>query len=234
MFFSPFSDDQTDANTLPAPEAKLVPTADPPPPSPKEKHPEVLEILGKKYIIVHTEEGTKVLPVPESVESPPKVIVAEVHSGLKKPDVPVIAISAPPPTPALPAAPAESVKPPTTPSTLSANETDIAGSTPVISATPTKTTETKAKDTVSVTEVESHDTLVSIMLGNKSYLCKMVTEMMGVFYQENQPEAILFPDIPSRNQCYITPKTYVLPINMPDIDVFCEMKRSSTAVRPKT
>ncbi len=99
VFFSPFSDDQTDANTLPAPEAKSVPAVDPRPPSPKEKCPEVLAISGKKYIIVHTEEGTKVLPVPESVESPLKVIVTAVHSGLKKPDVPVIAISAPPPPP---------------------------------------------------------------------------------------------------------------------------------------
>ncbi len=231
LFFFLSDTDQTDtdltAQTSVTPPVS-VPTTPPPPPI-KGKVPQVMEISGKKYVLVESAEGSKLIPIPET--DPPKPV-----SPVK-----VVAPAEAKPAPLVLEVHAEVVSPivelkVTTPekAVTSGIETHI---TPITSAMPTKLTETKTTDTTPATSTSAthSDALLSVMLGNASYLCKMVSDTIGMFYKGGKQELIVFPETPSERNCYITPKTKVLPlnVNVPDIDLFWDKQRSSTTVRPK-
>ncbi len=58
---------------------------------------------------------------------------------------------------------------------------------------------------------ESSDT-VSLMIGNTSFLCTMIIDVMGFFYQQGKKEIVVFPTKPLTTHCNFLPK--MQPVNV--------------------
>ncbi len=203
--------------------------------------PIVMEIDGCKYVYIMKPTGESELvpiPVPKTTK---ELQVVETHVEVHPPPAPTPSPAKPIPNPAIvpSASITASVTPPTMSAPVSINNSAIYA-TPVTSVTVVESppiVEAVANASVSETNegqhaetemggTESSDT-VSLMIGNTSFLCIMITDVMGFFYQQGKKEIVMFPTKPSTTHCNFLPKMQLvnMKLNMP-----CSLMQKSVSL----